>query len=476
VSSSIRENFFWDYLNKFGSTIIAFGITAVLSRVLSPADYGLIGISMAVTGIAALLLDFGFATAIVQHKDIDNYKLSTIFYFNLAIGILIWIVINLFASAIGAFYHSNEIRFILHATSFSFLISAASIVPNGLLTKQLEFKKMAILSLFSSFISGIIGILMATNGFGYWSLVAQQLSASLFVLIANFAASKWKPILYFKYSTAKPLIQFSSYIFFSSLLNGVFTRLDAFIFGKVFAPTTLGLYTRAQGLDTMIRNLSSSSLLTVLFPSFSKLQDNNGVLRDIFFRYFEIICFLFCLLGGAFYFASEPLFTGLFGEQWFVSAEYFKLLILGGYAYPVSALALSIIEAKGNSRAFFIAEVYKKIIFLPIFFVAYFYGVIPFLYCYLIAVFLGTVVNLYFLSMEIEIRLFSIVAMLAKYLLAMSIPILVCNSIFDRPGMPKGLILSLIEVPCYLTFFLLMNLLLRNKGLSFTFKLIIKNL
>lgn len=476
MSTSTRENFFWDYLNRFGSTVISFGITVVLSRILTPSDYGLIGISMAVTGVASVLLDFGFGSAIVQNKDIDNQKLSTIFYFNLFIGGLIWGTINLSATTIGIFYESEDLRLVLYATSFSFLISAASIVPNALLMKRLEFKRMAVRSLISSLVSGLIGLLMALNGFGYWSLVVQQLSASLIVLITNFVASRWVPMLYFKYGTAKPLVKFSFYIFLSSLLNGVFNRLDAIIFGKVFSPAILGLYARAQGLDGMIRNLSSSSLLTVLFPSFSKIQDNIELLKQMFFKYFEIISFIFCLLGGIFYLGAEPLFVGMFGKQWTISSEYFKLMILGGYAYPLSSLALSIVEAKGNSRNFFIAEIYKKVIFLPIFFVAYFYGVIPFLYGYLMAVFFGTIVNFYFLSLEIETSLTSIVKLLLKYLVTMIMPIIVCNFAVGWLDLSSSLIVSGICMMCYLIMFLSMNFLMKNNGMRFVIKLINKNL
>ena len=427
---------------------------------------------MAVTGVASLILDFGFGTAIVQSKDIDDYKLSTVFYFNLLIGGFIYIFINMFANQIGLFYNSESVAQILHVTSFSFLISAASIVPNGLLIKRLEFKTLALRSFISSGISGIAGVVMALNGFGFWSIVTQQLLAALIVLLTNFVSSGWRPILYFNWGQVKGLVKFGSYIFFSSILNGIFTRLDAFIFGKVFAPATLGLYTRAQGLDVMFRNLSSSSLLTVLFPSFAKVQDDRELLRTLFFRYFEIICFLFCLIGGVFYFLAGPLFTVLFGPQWGISASYFKILILSGYAYPVSALALTIIEARGNSRNFFKAEVYKKIIFLPIFFIAYQYGVTPFLYAYLIATFLGTMVNVYFLSLEINLNLWRFTIHLFKYLMPMFLLVFTIPQLTSSIGLDNWFFILGINVATYIMLYIIYNFVVNIKGMELTLQIL----
>ena len=204
-------------------------------------------------------------------------------------------------------------------------------------------------------------------------------------------------------------------MFLSGLLDGIYTRIDIFLIAKVFSPASLGLYTRAQSLDGMIRNLSSGSLLNVLFPTFAKISDDREQLKQMYYQYFQLISFLFCLLAGFFYLSADKLFLLLFGSQWHLSAVYFKILVLAGFAYPLSSLSLSIIEARGNSKNFFKVEIIKKILFLPTYFIAYFYGIIPFLISFVLAMFIATFINVRFLKFELDIKVWQTVKYLSTY-------------------------------------------------------------
>jgi len=263
-------------------------------------------------------------------------------------------------------------------------------------------------------------------------------------------------------------------MFFSGLLDGIYSRIDIFLIAKVFSPASLGLYTRAQSLDGMIRNLSSGSLLNVLFPTFAKISDDREQLKQMYYQYFQLISFLFCLLAGIFYISAEQLFLILFGAQWHVSAVYFKILVLAGFAYPLSSLSLSIIEARGNSKNFFKVEILKKILFLPTYFIAYSYGIIPFLISYVVACFIGTFINVGFLKYELEISVIQTIKFLSTYFIPALSLIFIINLIQMYYDYYPSLVIVSLEVFAFIGFYFLINKLTNSKGMTFTLALIKK--
>jgi teichuronic acid exporter len=474
MEASLKTNLFWDYLNRFGNTLFSLITSVILARLLTPSDYGLVGISMAVNGIAGIFLNLGFVSAIIQAKELDNKSLSTVFFLNMGIALLIYGSVFFSAPFVGLFYKLPELDLILKITAISFVINALNIIPSALMTREMKFKEMAIVSLLSSLISGSIGIYLAMHHYGVWSIIYQQLLSGIIVLLGFYLFTRWLPILYFKILTIKKMLKFGMYMFFSGLLDGVYNRIDIFLIAKVFSPASLGLYTRAQGLDGMIRNLSSGSLLNVLFPTFAKISDNREQLKQMYYQYFQLISFLFCLLAGIFYISAEQLFLILFGAQWHVSAVYFKILVLAGFAYPLSSLSLSIIEARGNSKNFFKVEILKKILFLPTYFIAYFLGIIPFLIAYTIAMYIATFINVGFLKYELEISVIQTIKFLSTYFIPALSLIFIINLIQMYYDYYPSLFIVSLEVVAFIGFYFLINKLTNSRGMTYTLALIKK--
>ena len=204
----LRNNLLWDYLSKFGNTIFSLITTTILARLLSPADYGLVGISAAVNGIGGVFFNFGLSSAIIQSENTDKKTLSTVFYFNQSIAIFLWILIATLSNTIENFYKINQLSNVLLVTSLVFVINGALMVPNAMLAKEMKFKSISIISLISNFLSGAIGITMALNQFGVWSLVVQQLCNSSIILIGSILVTKWIPSLMFSINAIKPMLRF----------------------------------------------------------------------------------------------------------------------------------------------------------------------------------------------------------------------------------------------------------------------------
>jgi O-antigen/teichoic acid export membrane protein len=306
---------------------------------------------------------------------------------------------------------------VIIVSSISFIFYAASIVPTGLLTKQMRYKTIAIRSIVSAFLSGGTGVWMAYNGYGVWSIVIQQLLYVVFNTIGSYLAVNWFPEFFYRFETIRKMFRFGIFMFLSGVLDSVYTRLDVFIIGKVFPLKTLGQYSRAQTFDTQLRDLTSSSIIGVLFPVFALKRDKVEELRETYINYFEMVTLIFCLFSGALFLSADFVIRFLFGSQWTESIGYFKLLVIAGFAYPISSLSLSIIEARGNSKSFFRVEIIKKILFLPTYYIAFRFGITYFLVSYIIACFIGTFINVLFAQFEIEFDFWKIVIAFFKYYL-----------------------------------------------------------
>lgn len=474
--TSLKTNLFWDYFNRFGTTVVSLITSIILARLLSPADYGLVGIAMAVNGLAGMFLNLGFISAIIQAKELDNKSLSTAFFLNIGISVVLYFSIFFSAEAISHYYNLAELNLILKITAISFMVNALNIIPSALMTREMKFKQMAIISLISSLVVGSIGVTLAINQYGVWSIIIQQLLSGIIILFGFCISTKWFPILYFKLKSIKHMLQFGMYMFFSGLLESIYSRIDIFLIAKVFSPTSLGLYTRAQGLDGTIRTLSSGSLLNVLFPTFAKIRDDKEQLKTMYYQYFQLISFLFCLLAGIFFIGAEQLFLILFGAQWHVSAVYFKILVLAGFAYPLSSLSLSIIEARGNSKSFFVVEIIKKLLFLPTYFIAYFYGITPFLISFVIACFIGTFINVRFLKFELDISVWQTIKFLCTYLCASFGIVALITAIQYQFNYPNSMGMVIIEIIVFISAYLLLNFFTKSKGIQYSFELINKKL
>lgn len=443
---------------------------------MSPADFGLVGISMAINGIASIFFNLGFGSSIIQAKEVDKNKLSSVFFLNIFIAIIIYSTIFFFASWISLYYELPKLELIVKVSALYFFITAINVVPNALLVRGMKFKELAIVNLLGSLAGGLVGLFLAVSNFGVWSIVFQQLAIGVVMVFGVFSVSKWIPCLHFKLNELKDMLKFGMYLFFSSLLDGIYSRIDLFLIAKAFSPASLGQYTRAQSFDGMIRSLSSGSLLNVLFPTFARVRDDKELLKTLYYKYFQLISFLFCLLAGIFYLSSDLLFDLLFGPQWQISADYFKILVLSGFAYPLSSLSLSIIEARGNSKSFFIVEVVKKVLALPTYFIAYSHGIIPYLFSFTILGYVSTFINVRFLKFEINISVWQTVKFISKYLILSLIIILLVTLIKKQFYDTSGFIGVLVELFFFIICYIGLNFLLKTKGFEYSINLINKKL
>jgi len=383
---------------------MGFVVSIFLERLLEPSDFGLVAMVMVIIGVAEIFSDVGLGTALIQRRRVLPIHYASVFYFNITAGALLTVLTFVSAPLIANFYNSPELIPLAQVISFSFVIGAFSAVQSTKLRKELKYALLTKVSFVASLLSGIVGVSLAFYGAGVWSLVAQALTQGVIYNILIWSVSHWKPKLQFSFRALKQLWAFGFRMFLSGLLDTVFTRLDTIIIGKLFAPATLGFFNRAKSLDQMVIAYSSGSLMSVLFPLLTKVQRDLARFQNIIKKSLGIIVFVTFFLLGGLYLTSYELVIMLFGEKWLPTVGYFQILVLSGFAYPVSALLVNVLSSRGNSKAFLRLEIYKKIVTAINLAVAFHWGIEGYLYGLILQSGIAVYLNVLFVSHEITVR------------------------------------------------------------------------
>lgn len=393
----------WDFFGKMTRHGTSFIVTIFLARLLEPSEFGLIAMIMVIVTIAMVFTDIGLGGALIQRRKVLPVHYASVFYFNIFIGGVLTLITFFSATWISEFYNNKQLVMITEVIAPLFVINAFSSVQINKLRKELNYAALTKADVSAAVLSGTMGIALAFYGAGVWSLVAQVLSRGIFYNMFLWSASKWVPSFLFSFKALRQLWGFGFRMFLSSLLEVIFTRLDVIIIGKLFAPAILGFFDQAKRLNSMIIQYSSGSIMAVLFPVLSKVQNDLPRFQNIVIKTLGIISFIIFFLLGVTYLISEELIVLLFTEKWLPSVEYFKILLLSGFATPVSALLVNILSSRGNSRAFLRLEIYKKILLGINLYVGFFWGIEGYLYGMVIVSILGVSLNILFASREIKL-------------------------------------------------------------------------
>lgn len=394
----------WQFIGTFSKQFSGFLITLVLARILDPAEFGLIGIAMVVIVIAQTLIDFGFASGIIQSSETSDELYSSVFWVNCLLGLFFTLILYYGASAIGAFYEIEQVTSILKWLSPIFFINALSLVQMSIYRKKLNFKLISITLTSSSLISGVIAIFMAYKEFGVFSLVAQQLIRSSITSVVLWSKSTWKPKLCFSLEELKKLLSFSTYMFLDKLSSSILRKMDVLLIGKVLSPEILGYYTRGVTLKEMIVKYSSGPLTKVFYPVLSEVKDDRVRFETLYFRLVSIIAFISFGLTGASFLLSKDAITLLFGMKWLPTVYYFQLLIL---AFSTQALEKQIVNAfisQGLSKENFKIGLIRKFFRVILLSLVYFYDIEVFLISLIALNLFITVMNIEYMTHHLQLK------------------------------------------------------------------------
>lgn len=383
----------WSGIDNVVQYGVSFIVSIVLARLLTPEDYGLIGIIAIFTAVCTALINAGFTTALIRKNDCTEDDFNTAFIINMILSVVLYVIIFLFSPLIAKFFGRYELVSLTRVSSLGMIIGALALVQQTRLTKRIDFKTQTKITLIASLVSGVIGIIMALTGFGVWALVAQGLSLLALRTILLWIYNKWLPSLSFSFVSFKILFTFGWKIMVSNLLDTVWKELNQVVVGKFYSPSSLGQYSRADQFSKLFSNNLTNVIQRVSFPVLSNIQDEKERMVAAYRRLIKISTFITAV--GMFFLGaiSEPLLYCLIGEKWHEAATYLPLICIAGSTYPLQSLNLNMLEVQGRSDLFLGLEIVKKFIALLPLLVGAFVSIKAMLYVNLLTTFVAFILN-----------------------------------------------------------------------------------
>jgi teichuronic acid exporter len=365
----------WNGIDTFTRQGVQFIITMILARLLTPTDYGTVGLLSIFFGVAGVFISSGFSSALIQRQEISDVDLSSVFYFNAGIALLFSLLLCAVAPWIAAFYNMPVLTPLTRLMAASLFIGAFGSIQSTLLTKSLNFRRLCIISLATMAVSGSVAVILAWRNYGVWSLAISTVAGTCITTLLLWVLSSWRPRFVFSVTAVRSLFRFGGFLLISGLLDTLFNRLNTLVIGKFYSPQDLGYYSRADGAQQLPASLLSSIISRVTFPIFSAAQNDKELLRAGLQKAIAVVMMLNIpiMLGMAV--TARLLVLVLFGEQWLPCVQYLQILCLGGILWPLHILNLNILTAQGYSNLFFRLEVIKKVIGIVILGAACFFGI-----------------------------------------------------------------------------------------------------
>lgn len=357
---------FWSGIEQFSTQLIQFVYTIILARLLSPDDYGVVALTLVFFNIAYVIIDSGFATALIRKPDRTEEDLSTCFYFNLGVAFILYLVLFLCAPLIAGFYDKPILVSIIRVSGITLIIKSLYIVQNTQFQYRVDFKSITKVSLTAVIVSGCSGVFLAYKGFGVWSIVWQNIIQVSMTCLMMWALSKWRPSRVFSRSSFNYLFGFGSKLMLSYLIGTVYENLYSLFIGKVYTSAQLGLYNRAETIGKLPSSNISTLIQRVTFPVLSLIQNDADRLRTDFKRVLRFSVFIvFPLMMGLSAVAS-PLIRVLLTEKWDGSVLFLEIICFSLMMYPIHALNLNLLQILGRSDLFLKLEIIKRVIGLVI--------------------------------------------------------------------------------------------------------------
>lgn len=352
----------WSFADNIASSGITFLVGIVLARLLSPDEYGLIGIILLFITVFNGIIDSGFTAALIRKKNTTDKDYNTVFIANMAISIVLFILLFLCAPLISSFFNRPELTALTQVMGVVLIINALSLVQNAVITKRIDFKTKTKASLISSVTSGIIGIGMALMDFGVWSLVGQQISRQAFNTLCLWVYNKWIPNFTFYWESFKDLWNFGYKLLVSNLINVAWGEIYQVVIGKCYSAETLGQYTQARHFTLLFSTNLNNVIQRVSYPVLSSIQDDKDKLRDGYRRIIKLSMLLSFVLTLGMTAVAKPMIQVLIGDQWLPCVPMLQIISFSMMLYPLHALNLNMLQVSGRSDLFLKLEIIKKCI------------------------------------------------------------------------------------------------------------------
>jgi len=363
IKQKTKVGMIWNAFEKIAVQGISFVLSIILARLLTPHDYGTIGMIMIFLTFSNVFVDSGFSRALIQRQDRTEQDFSTVLIFNIVVSCLLYLVLFFASPAIAQFYETPELVSLQRVFFLIIILNSLTVVQSAKLQIAVDFKSIAIINAVATIVAGSIAVYAAYSGFGVWSLVIQSLLKSFVSVVCYWFIGKWIPKTGFSLASFKRLFGFGSKLLISGLLGVATSNVNSLVIGKFYKPSNLGYYTKADQFPELTSGTLNSVLTNATFPLMSTLQNNKEELIQTFSRLLKLSAMVVFPAMAGLAVLSDDIILVLLGEKWLPSSELLFWLALSAIFVPLSALNLNLLNAIGRSDLFLKIDIAK----IPVF-------------------------------------------------------------------------------------------------------------
>lgn len=467
------SGFFWSLGEQFGRYGIGILITVFLARLLTPKDYGLIGLTTVFFSIAMTLVDGGFRQALIRKLDLSQTDRSTAFFTNLFISVLIYIILFVFAPFIAFFFKEPRLASLIRFMGIQTIIYAFQIVQIADLTRRMDFKTQIKITLPSGIVSGIIAIFLAWKGLGVWSLAVQTVFGSFLSTLLFWFHNRWIPTLEFSRESLRYFFSFGSKLLFSSLIDTVFNNIYLLVIGKFFSTQQLGYYSFSKKIKSLSAEQLTSAFQRVSYPALSMLQNEKEHLTE---GYRKVMQYTLCAILPLMVFiglAAEPLFRLFLNEKWFPAIPYLRILCVIGAIHPLHAINLNVLKVKGRSDLYLKVEIIKKLLISIMIFILLPFGIFPLLVGQAVLSFLSFFINSYYTAQLINYSVFKQICDISGIIVA-SLIMATVMYLFYLLIPNQNVLLLIVMTPAGIAAYILSCKMMKLKAFSINYDMLAK--
>lgn len=469
AQSKVFKGIIWASIQRFGTLGISFVSNMVLARLLTPDDFGTIGMLLFFIAIGQTFVDSGFGSALIQKKEITKEDVNTVFYINMSMSLLTYFILFFSAPYIADFYAIPILKDLLRIQSLVILIQGFTLIQTVQLQKRLDFKKISICNLAGSISLALSGIVAALLGFGVWSLAIRAVAGALVTSILLWIWGNWKPSLIFSVQSFRQLFGFGGFMLLSSILISISNNIQSMILGKMFKPATVGNFTQARVLRNIPSESVSAVIGQVLYPDFSNHQNDDIIIKEkleksaYFISYAVSAVLALCILVG------EPLIKIVYGGQWDEAIPYFQILCIGGLPICLQDVNINVIKAKGHSKSLFICNFIKIALYVIMMILgAKLMGIYGFLWVMVVYSFLAylafAIIGSYYINTNIRGQIIKVGSSVIIAFFSVAVVYALRTFFFSYDNYVIWLI---VETVMYLSVFITISYLLKNQAYLF---------
>lgn len=362
IKNNILSNLIWRFAERIGAQLVAFIVSVVLARILEPSAYGTVALVTVFTTILQVFVDGGLGNALIQKKEVDSIDFSTVFYTNIAFCTVLYIMLFFVSPIIAKFYGDLSIASYMRVLGLTVLISGIKNVQQAYVSRHLLFKRFFFSTLCGTITAGVIGVIMALQGFGVWALVAQQVINLAIDTTILWITVKWRPQLTFSLERLKVLFSYGWKLLASSLIDTIYTNVRQLLIGKLYSSEDLAQYNRGRQFPNLIVNNINASIDSVLLPVMSREQDSEARLKEMTRKSIKVSTYVMAPLMMGLAFAGESVVGLILTDKWLSSVLYMRIFCIGFLFQPIHTANLNAIKAVGRSNLFLKMEIWKKMV------------------------------------------------------------------------------------------------------------------